>query len=80
MYHPSTTWMVNNNHRHVFMSDYPHLPNSPEEEEEFAKQESFIRNWEDEQKNKCFLDMTLPELNKLMEKTDDLSRTPNENS
>ena len=56
------------------MSDYPHLPNSPEEEEEFAKQESFIRNWESEQKNKCFLDMTLPELNKLMEKTDELTR------
>lgn len=56
------------------MSDYPHLPNSPEEEEEFAKQESFIRNWESENKNKCFLDMTLPELNKLMEKTDELTR------
>ena len=56
------------------MSDYPHLPNSPEEEEEFAKQESFIRNWENEQKNKCFLDMSLPELNKLMEKTDGLTR------
>lgn len=55
------------------MSDYPHLPNSPEEEEEFAKQESFIRNWESEQENKCFLDMTLPELNKLMEKTDELT-------
>ena len=51
------------------MSDYPHLPNSPEEEEEFAKQESFIRNWEIENKNKCFLDLDLPELNKLIEKT-----------
>lgn len=56
------------------MSDYPHLPNSPEEEEEFAKQESFIRNWESEQKNKCFLDMSLPELNKLIEKTDEFTR------
>lgn len=56
------------------MSDYPHLPNSPEEEEEFAKQESFIRNWESEQENKCFLDMTLPELNKLMENTNELTR------
>ena len=80
MCHPSTTWMVNNNDRHVFMSDYPHVPNAPEEEEEFAKQESFIRNWESEQKNKCFLDMTLPELNKLMEKTNDLTRTDIENS
>ena len=56
------------------MSDYPHLPNSPEEEEEFAKQESFILNWESEQKNKCFLDMSLPELNKLMEKTNEFTR------
>ena len=56
------------------MSDYPHLPNSQEEEEDHAKQESFIRNWESEQKNKCFLDMTLPELNKLIEKTDGLTR------
>ena len=62
------------------MSDYPHLPNSPEEEEEFSKQESFISNWESGQKNKCFLDMTLPELNKLMEKTDELTRTDIENS
>lgn len=51
------------------MPDIPHLPNSPEEEEEFAKQKSFIRNWEIENKNKCFLDMNLPELNKLIEKT-----------
>ena len=51
------------------MPDIPHLPNSPEEEEEYAKQESFIRNWEIENKNKCFLDMSLPELNKLIEKT-----------
>lgn len=49
------------------MPDIPHLPNSPEEEEEFAKHESFIRNWETQ--NKCFLDMSLPELNKLIEET-----------
>jgi hypothetical protein len=49
------------------MPDIPHLPNSPEEEEEFAKQESFIRNWENEQNTKSFLDMDLPELNKLIE-------------
>ena len=66
--------MACGNHRHDLMSDYPHLPNSPEEEEEFAKQESFIRNWESEQENKCFLDMTLPELNKLMENTNELTR------
>jgi hypothetical protein len=53
----------------ITMPDIPHLPNSPEEEEEYAKQESFIQNWESENKNKCFLDMNLPELNKLIEKT-----------
>lgn len=52
---------------HVTIMDHPHLPNSPEEEEEYIKQESFIRNWENE--NKCFLDMNLPELNKLIEET-----------
>lgn len=57
--------------RHVTIMDHPHLPTSPEEEEEFAKQESFISNWESEQNNKSFLDMTLPELNQLIEKTND---------
>lgn len=64
-------WLACSHPRHVAMMDYPHLPNSPEEEEDFAKQESFIRNWESDQRNKSFLDMTLPELNKLMEETDD---------
>lgn len=53
------------------MMEHPHYPTSPEEKEEFAKQESFISNWESEQNNKSFLDMTLPELNQLIEKTND---------
>lgn len=64
-------WLACSHPRHVAMMEHPHYPTSSEEEEEFAKQESFISNWESEQNNKSFLDMTLPELNQLMEKTND---------
>ena len=53
------------------MIDFIHLPNSPEEEKFEGNQEEFIRQWEEEQRGRSFLDMTLPELNKLMEETDD---------
>jgi len=63
------------------MSDYPHLPNSPEEEIAYAKQQSFIEEWEkdiarqstqkmDVPKNKSFIDMTLTELNKIIKNED----------
>ena len=51
--------------------DHPHLPRSPEEEEFEGNQEEYIRQWEEEQRNRSFLDMTLPELNQLIEKTND---------
>ena len=60
------------------MPEIPHLPNSPEEEIEYAKQQSFIEEWEkdiarqstqkeDVSENKSFLDMSLLELNKIIE-------------
>ena len=64
-------WLACSHPRHVAMMDYPHLPNSPEEEEFKGNQEEYIRQWEEEQRNRSFLDMTLPELNQLIEKTND---------
>ena len=60
------------------MPEISHLPNSPEEEIEYAKQQSFIEEWEkdiarqstqkeDVSENKSFLDMSLLELNKIIE-------------
>ncbi len=59
------------------MPDIPHLPSSEEEEIEYAKQQSFIEEWEkdiarqstqkeDMSENKSFLDMNLHELNKVI--------------
>ena len=59
------------------MPEIPHLPNSPDEEIEYAKQQSFIEEWEkdiarqstqkeDMSENKSFIDMSLHELNKII--------------
>jgi|14_taG_2_1085336.scaffolds.fasta_scaffold00057_8 hypothetical protein len=63
------------------MTDIPHLPNSPEEEIAYAKQQSFIEEWEKDiarqstqkkhvAKNKSFIDMTLTELNEIIKNED----------
>ena len=59
------------------MPDIPHLPSSEEEEIEYAKQQSFIEEWEkdiarqstqkQDMENKSFLDMSLQQLNNLIE-------------
>lgn len=69
--HLIINWLACSHSRHVTIMDHPHLPTSPEEEEFEGNQEEYIRQWEEEQRNRSFLDMTLPELNQLIEKTND---------
>lgn len=59
------------------MPDIPHLPNSPEEEIEFEKQNSYIEEWEKEFKQKSLIDMA-KELKLIADNWDNLYNSEND--
>ena len=59
------------------MTDIPHLPNNPQEEIEYDKQQSYIEEWEKQWSQKSLIDMAkeLKELAENLEDQDDKSKS-----